>query len=94
MSTTEDQYAELDLEQFGENYAIISNGTKADHIVKTETFVSKPVVNYDGYTANIGDAEALCGHEAGGRMVPAEGNAIIAGVCGNCLRAARAGGDE
>ena len=69
--------------------ALISNGAKASHIVDTRTFDnSMPVLNHDGYSENIGDAEALCGHEAGGRMLPV-GTCADRSVCKRCLRSLR-----
>ena len=75
--------------------AIMSEGFGKYHVVDTTTFDnSAPApADYDGYSANIGGAEALCGHELFSRMVP-ESEATEGLVCGNCLRSLRAGSEQ
>jgi len=92
MSSKTQHYDWLDLEQFGENLAVMSNGKpgQATHIVRTDTFRPKPVANdYDGVDAGLGYANALCGTEVDGRMMPADGTTTVSQTCENCLRVAR-----
>lgn len=85
--------------------ALMHNGAKQTHIVDTRTFEQHRVINQKegGYYANVGQADALCGRDCGGRMTPVdEGDATVRSkMCTTCLRALEAreasstgGGDD
>jgi len=67
------------------------NGAKQTHIVDTRTFEQHRVINQKegGYYANVGEAEALCGRDCGGRMTPVdEGRPTFESkICSTCLAA-------
>jgi hypothetical protein len=77
-------------ENYDGYFAFIHNGNYSKmHVVDTTTFDNSDKIpdSYYGYTANIGDAESLCGRELTGRMVPLEQeNQHINNICGSCLR--------
>jgi len=77
-------------------YGFVNNGKySGKHIVDTETFISARVnPGYDGYQANIGTADSLCGRDVVGRLLPlgldgsnpdVEGT-VKSSICGTCLR--------
>jgi hypothetical protein len=76
-----------------ENIALLAGSSRgaSDHIVRTETFDNSGKTfnpdgsKYDGYTANIGRAETLCGLEKAGRLSPIDDEPEGV-ICGNCKR--------
>jgi hypothetical protein len=96
MSTTEKTDAAKTLAQYN-NVAVIKGRKPGSpyHIVDTTTFdnhLDAPA-DFEGFSANIGGADALCGQEPFGAMVPADGNVhSTERLCGNCLRSLRASG--
>lgn len=79
------------IRQSDEYLAVLRNGFKQTHIVRTETFDNSFALDtydseaYDGHIASIGDAESLCGRELRGRMLPEDTVDRDGEVCDNCL---------
>jgi len=98
MSTTVEPPEEVqhDTDEYDGYYAYLYNGTNQIHIVDPRTLDNSGLVvtpngdGYDGYTANLGSADTLCGREQFGRMCPIENEEFESGVCGTCLSALEA----
>lgn len=75
-------------------YALLHGAGTKVHVVDTTTFGNGGIVrnpdgsDYEGYTANVGKADTLCGHELLGRMCPldTERGTLESRICGTCLR--------
>ena len=84
------------------DYALLHGAGTKIHVVDTTTFDnSERVMNpdgseYEGYSANVGTAETLCGHELVGRMCPLEPESPTpkSRICGNCRRSLHTGSQQ